>query len=724
MTDQDAVRVLDIRADGEDSAFLDRLDRVTAHRLGLVDRVVVLDRTDALLGNHERFQRLVSLSHVHAVVCVAVGPIGGTGGLALRQSAAFSSGVTLWVGDEWGSRWAGGTDRPRPLTDGDPALPDLVTALRSPQVFDEVVDLVRQVPHQTVCPGLELVRSAVSDGELRFLRTAALADLVDHSTTERPWPGAPDPAVAGEPGRDTITPGSPLAQGREALHRAVDALAATAATASGATALLLGGPRVDPRPVAQALDAHLGQVGQLLDLLDRHGTGTDAVRRLHALGVPQAHAAANTVLADDLRELVGDELKGGRSLRDLSIHLRRLSNQSAPEGSGVARAELATIRAGLPPQLRSPTPPPLWPLPAAALAAAAAVSTAITGWLTGSPVAGGTIGLLWTVLVLTVVLRLPGRGSTGPAVRDVLAVGGVGAAAALGVAAATFLPGVVLPAVGGAVVLAAVAALTVAGVATAWHRLVTGWVARLRPDAVRHAVKRVDALVNARVTGHVRYLAHRRRLSDAALLLASGTAELADLYTLRAADGPQEPPAQRGGVGDLPGVLRQDLVSLVLRALNPYLHDIGTTAPLTTDPGLPKAADADLAEYHQFLETHSVHVVPPMVTDDGRRESLSKLLWQRSEAARRVLRHDGRGDLVQLCQTGDIRALDVTWSRVRVLRFAPDLVQRVVLGAAATADVLTTDADVTGVLRLVPLAPGRVVHEHPTHTDAGERGQP
>jgi hypothetical protein len=49
-SDED-VLVLDIRDPGPDQSFMDNLTKVEAHRIGLVDRIVVVDNTHTLVGN-------------------------------------------------------------------------------------------------------------------------------------------------------------------------------------------------------------------------------------------------------------------------------------------------------------------------------------------------------------------------------------------------------------------------------------------------------------------------------------------------------------------------------------------------------------------------------------------------------------------------------------------------------------------------------------------------
>ncbi|WP_018682953.1 MFS transporter [Actinokineospora enzanensis] len=713
------VRVLDIREPGQDLSFLDRLNRDTAHRAGLAGRVVVVDNTATLLANHERYQRLVSLGHVGAVVCVAVGPLAADGGTRLEQSAALGQdAVTVWVGDEWGSRWAGGSDRPRPVTDGPPGLDDLLAALRAAEVFDAVCAAVREVPHQTVSPGVEVVHPSVGSEELRALRATALSELVDHSLTDRAWPAPPASArgnTAPETGRDTVVSGSPLAMSAQRARYAAESLMTAAMMAPGLLGLLRG-PRVDPGPALRAFEEHAAQADDALALIDRQAGGGDVSAQLVALGVPPADPPAHHAIATGLDNLLGDELRAGRSLRDLSVRLRQMSNESVPESGETARAELSGLRQGLR-SLRSPTPPRLWDLPAIPLIVAAALTTTAVGWLTGSVIASSVLTGVWLAMLALMAVRLPDKAGRRPEAAS--ALGAAAATAAAGTIVATLLPASPLPPAAAAVLAAVCLVLALGAVPLAWRTVLARWVSELRPAAVRQAVTRAESIVDVRVLGHVRGLHHTRRLSAACLLLASGTADLADLYHDRAGDAPR----RHGSATELSAVLRADLVSLVRHALRDYLTDIGGDTLLDTDTdNLVANASRDLTAYHGFLDTHGVHARPPMVDDEGGRERLSRSLWQRSEAGRRVLRGDGREELVQLCRTGDTRSINLDWSRTRVLRFAPRLVQDIVLGPGSGVDVITTGADLTGVLRLMPLVPGRVTHRHPTHTEAGAEG--
>jgi hypothetical protein len=722
MADNAQVRVLDIRDQGPDLSFLDKMDRHTAHRLGLVDRVVVIDNTHSLLDNHLRFLRLVSLSHVRAVICVAVGPIDENAGIELRQSAALGqAGVTLWVGDEWGSRWAGGTDRPRPITDGPPTMPDLVAALADKQIFDAVFDTVRLVPYQTACPGLDVVHPAVDAGDLRLLRAQALDDLVRHNTTSSPTPpvpAAPRQRDTLDPSRDRIRADSPLGQSRQTLRRAVDQLTSTSMSTSTLRALFTGGSDVDTSTLLRAFENHTDQVGTMLTLLDREAGGQDVTDQLSALGVPPVDPSDNSALAADLRALLLNELREGRSLLDLSALLRRVSNQNMPEGSAQARMELSG-NGGVPAGLRTPFRPGVWPLPAVALLALAAIATTAATWITSSAVAGTIAGLLWAALIALFVLRWPGRKASPPSGTDWAAVVGGVAAGAVGVAAGMVLPAADVPAPVALVVAVAAGGLAVVSVAIAWRAVVGKWGRDLADSGIRQVVRRIESVVDTRVQDHIRSLQHKRRLSDAALLLASGLAELARVYAANVTqDTAPERTPQSQAAAELLAVMHGDLVSLTMRALDSYLIMIGAGSPLATDKdALVANAKQDLAEYHRYMDTHGIHGAPPMVDENSARETLALRLWQKSEPGRRVLRGDGREELVQLCQTGDVRALNVAWKNVHVLRFAPPAVQRIVLGGAAAPDIIPADVDMVGLLRLVPLGTGRVVHEQPTYTD-------
>jgi hypothetical protein len=140
---------------------------------------------------------------------------------------------------------------------------------------------------------------------------------------------------------------------------------------------------------------------------------------------------------------------------------------------------------------------------------------------------------------------------------------------------------------------------------------------------------------------------------------------------------------------------------------------------LSTDsPFFAGQAEADLVTYHRFLDRNGLQSTP-MVDDSGLRHDLSVALWRRSDVGLRILQCDGRGELVQLCQTADLRMLNVDWAHVPVLRFAPELVQRTLIGAT-DPDIVKADRDLVGVLRLMPLNPGRVRQVYPTQ-HAGAR---
>ncbi|SEC26055.1 hypothetical protein SAMN04489727_3130 [Amycolatopsis tolypomycina] len=713
-----AVKVLDIRDGGADLSFLDKLNRASAHRLGLTARVVVVDNTQSLLDNHLRFQRLVSLHHVRAVICVAVGPIDVGGEISLRQSSAFrAAGVTLWVGDEWGSTWAGGGARPEPIVDGTPALPLLVAALGSPQVFDEVYETVRRVPYQAACPGLDVVRPRTGGADLDAVRATLLEELAQRSRSAGPVAGVPGPARARsplDPVRDVVTAGSDLDVGRRALRDAVAAMADQAAATAATTGLVRAGGAVDTDRLRRAAAGHFGALDRMLNLMDRESAGQDAGADLRRLGVPAADPPDHPRLAGLMAGLVREELGRGRSLRDLSTALRRVSNRSMIRDTDVVRAELASLREVFEARPAA-APRRVWAVPAAIGSAVAALLAAGAAWASASVVAGGVAALLWSALLALFLFHLPGTGSATGTRAGLLGVGTVAVAAAAygGWTGAT---AEVVPAPGAA---AAAAAGLVVLTAVLWCRAATAWLVALGLPDLDRALGRAEAITTERVADHVRSLEHRRRLSDAALLLASDGNALADFYLARAAE------RRAGGQGrtaeipaELRAVLRGDLVSLVLRALDEHLRAIGSAAVLAADPsGVTTKAARDLAAYEAFVAGHGVYDRPPMIEDDGFRAELNQGFWQSSDAAKRILRSDGRAELTQLCQVGDIHALDVSWDHVQVLRFAPAPAQRVLLEAGSGADVVTTNLDMAGVLRLVPLGAGRVTHEYPATAD-------
>jgi hypothetical protein len=714
-----AVKVLDIRDGGADLSFLDKVNRSSAHRLGLTARVVVVDNTESLLANHARFQRLVSLHHVRAVICVAVGPIDLSGEISLRQSSAFrAAGVTLWVGDEWGSTWAGGGARPEPIVDGKPALPVLVAALGSPQVFDEVYEIVRRVPYQAVCPGVDVVRPRTGGADLDAVRAALLEELAQHSSVgSGAVTGVPTPPRGRapiDPVRDVVTAGSELDVSRRALRDAVATMAERATVTGAATGLVRTGPAVDPEQLRRAAAGHFGALDRMLNLMDRESAGQDAGAELRRLGVPAADPPDNPRLARLMADLVRDELGRGRSLRDLSTALRRVSNRSMIRDTDVVRGELASLR-----QVFEARPAAaaggVWAIPAAMGSAVSALLVAGVAWTTASAVAGGLAALLWSGLLALFLFRLPGTGSARGMRAGLLGAGAlaVAAAAYAGWAGAptevmTVPTGTAVAAVGLSVVAAVI-----------WRRAAAAWIAALGLPDLDRALTRAEVITAERVADHVRSLEHRRRLSDAALLLASDGNALADFYLARSAWHRNPGPGRSAEIpAELRAVLRGDLISLALRALDEHLRAIGSAAALAADPaGVTTRAEQDLAAYEAFVAGHGVYDRPPMIEDDGFRAELNQGFWQNSDAAKRILRSDGRAELTQLCQVGDIHALDVSWDRVHVLRFAPEPAQRVLLEAGSGVDVVTTNLDMAGLVRLVPLGAGRVTHEYPATAD-------
>jgi hypothetical protein len=733
------VLVLDIRVSGEDSAWLDGLTLDNAHETDVADRVVVVDNARSLVGNHARYQRLSGLGQVRAIICVAVGRMGVDDGvLALRQSAALGPvGVTLWVGDPHGSEWAGGSGRPRPVSAAtEPALRDLLAAVTAKEVFDEVFERVREVPHQVVCPGLEVLYPAVGPAELRSLRLNALLGLTKSDPVASQLPLTPHARPDAGSARTTLLPGSPLAQSRTAvwqhLGKATRAMSSLASPGG-----LFGGSRVAGRaavrPVSElgeVLDHHARLAGSVSDLLDRQGvTGTGGAN-LAELGVPMPDEADQPALAAELRDLVATELRNGRSLPDLAVELRKLANRQAPQGGGATTRRLAELSGtAVPAGLRTPGSAALWPWPMATVLPVVSATCAGATWLHTVGIAVGLISALWVGLTALLVSRRPVTDS-GSTRTSMLTMAAVVLSSAAGMAVGIALPPApVIPAAGLAVAVAGAVLLAIGTVVLAWRHAVGGWVRLFALDRVGSTEDELEALLDKAIRDQTGAFTHRSALADAALLLASGIFDVSAVFadTAKLAGARPEPDKRvpGGASAELFKVLHRDLVSLAVQALDPYLADIRTHAELAVDADrVTHQTTAALTEYHAYLDSHSIHSQPSMVDDAEPRRELSVALWRRSDAGRRILTSDGRGSLTQLCRAGDLRLLNRTWSAVAVLRFGPAHVQRALLDST-DSEIVLIDADMVGVLRLVPLAAGRVLHIQPTHADAAhETGWP
>ncbi|MBB5959580.1 hypothetical protein FHS29_006201 [Saccharothrix tamanrassetensis] len=684
------VQVVDLRS-------ADAQRHPTGVRPGTATRLIVVDDSTATSGNHDAYQRIATLGHLRDVVLVIVGPVtrDETRRPSLRPSAALGrTAVVLWVGDERGIRWEGGSDRGRAVDPEDGSgLDDLLGVLRVEQVFDAVVRHLRQVPHQTASPAVDLVHPSLKPAQLRELLARCLGEVARPADVR----GGPPETRAELPAvRASVERGSRLERARtEARQRLAHAARTTADLTRWNGAWNPGGRRAreSVAHASAALEAHHALVVDAVRLAGPLPPPDDDA--LAALGVPRPQPVEHKEVGDALGGFLLSTLRSTGSLADTGRELRRLVNGQA----GGAGQEAV----GTPPPLRRQAAANGW-TPVLVLLPFVLLTCLVPAWLPHFGAATGpATAVLWLVAV---AFLLANRAAQRPATPPALAV--IAAAAVAGVVAGT-----VLPPPGGvpelvevvADVLCALAA--VGGSLALWRVLAEAWTATLALAPGQRANDRLAELVDGSVVVPQANAAVRRRTADAAMLLAVGCDDVREVFAARAGDG-------GGGAGhpELLDVIRADLVLVGAASLDDYLAAIGSGASLSVAPeAVTGRAHKLLAEYEDHLLTRGVHQQPP-IGDADVRQDVDTAFRQGAADVRRVLGADGREEMTQLCTAADVlRRLDPDWPGVRVVRFAP---RRLRNSSEWPGPVVEVDRDVVGLLRLVPLRSGVVRPVQPT----------
>ncbi|NJP96759.1 hypothetical protein HCN51_46290 [Nonomuraea sp. FMUSA5-5] len=304
-------------------------------RLG--PRVLVVTDTDRLAGGQQALQAILSSRLVRSVLVVALGPEP-----RLPPALSGESRRVLWVGDPCGILWNADTGEAAhgPGVSSEAILIDL---LCQPEVFDQVVNELGEVPYGTASPGWRIVAGRIDPEVL----AQAFTDVADR--------------FAGPVQQDTAVFGSPLATALPVLSGSADL------PADLLDALVPGG-RMD-RLYRQARD-RLDRAGRSLDDLGYFSTAParaavvddviaagralaefrDAVARLFADVDHSDEDAADVLAANgvkfaapagmghaeivaELRADVESALAERKSLARLVARLRLLADQSAPIGS-------------------------------------------------------------------------------------------------------------------------------------------------------------------------------------------------------------------------------------------------------------------------------------------------------------------------------------------------------------------------------------------------------
>lgn len=724
-----AVIVLDLRGDPDAGR--------QAHALS--GRVLVIDDAAALVEHGEDYLTLVEERQTSGVICLAIGQAENPeDGVVLRHPAALThgGGVLLWAGDTHGLRWSPAEDRARPVQAGQPSsLDQLISALCVEEVFDRVIELLRELPHSTASPGFRLATGIVDAAEFAAAGREAIRLLTDGPARPPTFDG-PGP-VAGLAKADRATsaavPGSDLDRNRA---EAIAQLAEADRTSSslGTWRGLVGSDRpglVVGQRVARAgwsADRYRSLLDVLFSRMDGNLlSGEPPLDAVTAVGVDAPAAVRRGEVATELRGHVRDRLIGDRSLALLVPALRQEAAAADPQGCAAPLHRLA----GLGP-LQRPLPVfASWPLPRAALplvflicaVGAFAPGESWVRWLVGVGLA-----LAWFLAGWMMLARRPKeQGEHGFAASALRAVA-YGVAGVLGVV--TGLVGadfVTVSSLVGQVMVVASVLVLVAAVTLSWQLAARRWQDALDLPGLRAQVDHMSTLLADTLTVQWGPSEQRRIVADALREVGSGLDEIAralsgscaELFAPPERGDPLGPFGLSSGVSqpvqpEVLDVVVTDLIELARMALEPCWQAIESN--VRPEPGMYTRQVRVLGdEYRNHVTHNGLLVAPVFVTDPRPRDVLAARVWTDSTEALTALESRVDDEMIQLCRGKQLNYISASAGDAGVLRFAPHQLKQVreFGGSARHAEtsrevVWTSVGDLAGAMRLVPLRLGAV----------------
>lgn len=736
----DVVRILDLTRDSTAEAYLDVIDARKAGPLGLPRRVVVIDDVTKLIEHYQRYERLAALPQVEKVICVAIGGLDGARTEFQIPTAMVTVAATLWVGDRDGVNWSGGADRARVRgQEKDTDLSDLISVLRTPEVFDEVYRRTRDFPHQTASPGLDVDRIDVPEQVLTDRRVVALRSIVATGLAAREQEAGSRltevldrvaTQMSGARNRvlDQVPVEALLQQVRTGAHiqlrRAHSALQRLASLAGLLGAH--GGVRHTKSLLATAGSALYEHQALATETVRRVGanlaSGYPPVHELVEIGLPQPSGVDHVALSSEVGAAVSADLRAGHPLPDISGQLRRFAVRVAPQGAiGAGRTISSSRVESLTTVLKKPPPVTFgWPAPLVLLTGIAFLTCfAATMLPQPSGIAGPVLSLCWIVLTGLLLARRSGQnGVKAMAFAVDWGLIAVGAAAVAGVVSGALASQSVdtsgLPVEAEFLAVLLLVLVMLGTGALSWNWMIHSWSRKVGLQEALDANQYLVQLLDEVIAAEWRPAQQRRQLADTALAVASGIDDVAELATelltvleeVESGGGAEAEFPSAAGLGggrELVAVLRRDLAELTILAIEPCLAGIRRAGPQSAQPGQYADHTRHLfTDYSGHLETRGVHALPAGIRDEAPRQALRAALWHQSDASRQILRSNHRSELIQLCAAGEVRLLNAADSEV--FRFAPQDARDVL----AADDVIWVSGTAVGVVRLVPLRPGLV----------------
>ncbi|MEV0614459.1 hypothetical protein AB0I81_14120 [Nonomuraea sp. NPDC050404] len=313
----------------------------------LAGQVLVVTDTGRLAGGQRVLQEVFSSRLVRSVLVVALGP-----DLRLPPALDGESRRVLWVGDPRGILWNADTGEAAhgPEVSSEAILIDLLT---QPEVFDEVVNGLGDIPYGTASPGWRIVAGRIAPEVL----SQAFSDVagrfggpVQQDTGAFAAPLATAlPVLSGSADLPADLLDAFIPEGRvdrlyrrahEQVDRAVRALDDLRYfTPAPARHAILDEVIAAGRALAEFRDA----VTRLLTDVDHTDEDVGEVLTAHGVKFATPAGMGHAEIVAELRADVEGALAERRSLTRLVARLRLLADQSAPIGSAAFAGDCPRI---------------------------------------------------------------------------------------------------------------------------------------------------------------------------------------------------------------------------------------------------------------------------------------------------------------------------------------------------------------------------------------------
>lgn len=676
-------------------------------------RLLVIDDTGMLTEHETAYAALLTSGRLSRLLCVAIGIPGGS---RLRAEIELPGNISsvqgsavLWVGDPLGidlelTADAVALTRPAGVRTG---LLDLLEVLTSHEVYDQVRELVADMPDGVVNPGLWLADA----GERDIAFPAALARAI-RQLTKDDQSGEAEPLVQlqdifSSPPR--LLDDSELAQtGKQCATDARQANGALAAQGYLSRLLGVGQPARDVlehvAAAGEALARLRDQVARLLKDANATGGLTEQQEELLAdTGVVVSHGevwadrsagSRPETPTEVVRKAVAGRIHAGDPL---PVVIRRLAAAESVLTSRGSLAYLPEVDRRCPPELVStlrdppPLPRPQWWLP---LAATAIGLIAGLGALVGAAV-GVVVTLAWVGVLAASAgeRRGAGAGADRAALASNLVAGLAGTAGGVAIGEAAKPRPAEAAAFG---VLAVV--LGIVAAALAWRARAASWGEELQPMQAAAAAEGLTELVTEVASKEWSAGSAALEAVTRARIILQGSCDQLREYADNAESGTKRG-RQEPRVASLGRILLPTLRELPIHLLEAQPATGVPNGQGTYQEAKGKTGDL-IQRWARAAGESGPLVRPPFAVLDE--QDSADISDEELDATRSAAGYDPRGTMCQLCQPSDLAMLDMTGD-VKVVPFAPHAARRSLLHVLPDGTVWSRSWQRAGLLRLVPL---------------------